>query len=284
MKPRFLLPFLFPLLIALGSSFAQQSTDPKQASLVAHAHFVTLTRTELSELLAKAQSGDAEAQFWVGNIYSDGRLVLKDLNEAARWWLKSAEQGYAPAQREYGLVSRPANTSVAERWMLRAAGQGDTEAQFLLGVAYRDNWFGTVDIQEAMKWYRKAADGGDPDAQVELGRMYEDGEGVEQNYKLAAEWYRKAAEHVPDLGGAGQGSNDLGLLYMRGLGVPQDYAQAYFWFILNGPEANASEAKVHLTSAQIHEAERLANEWKEHHRLSPDVASALDTLAAASFR
>jgi TPR repeat protein len=40
--------------------------------------------------------------------------------------------------------------------------------------------------------------------------MYEDGEGVKQSYALAAKWYRKAAEHVPDLGGAGQGSAPIG--------------------------------------------------------------------------
>src|SRR5258708_36593413 len=89
------------------------------------------------------------------------------------------------------------------------------ETQFWLGVGYEQNWFGTVDIEEAIKWYRKAAEGGDPDAQVELGQKYEDGEGVEQDYKLAAECYRKGAEHVPNLGGAGQGRNRLGLLYMQ---------------------------------------------------------------------
>jgi TPR repeat protein len=36
--------------------------------------------------------------------------------------------------------------------------------------------------------------------------MYKDREGVKQNYVLAAEWYRKAAEHVPNFGGAGQGT------------------------------------------------------------------------------
>ena len=158
--------------------------------------------------------------------------------------------------------------------MLRAAEQGDTEAQFWLGVAYEQNWFGTIDHQEALKWHRRAAEGGDPDAQIELGQKYEDGESVEQNYKLAAEWFRRAAEHVPDLGGAGQGRNRLGLLYMEGLGVPLDYVQAYFWFSLNGPDGNTTEAKTHLSPAQIREADRLVKEWKEQHRVSPEVTAA----------
>lgn len=112
--------------------------------------------------------------------------------------------------------------------MLRAAEQGDSEAQFWLGVAYEQDWFGTMDDVLALKWYRKAAEAGDPDAQVELGQRYADGDGVEQSYKLAAEWFRKAAEHFPDLGGAGQGRYRLANLYMDGLGVPKDYVQAYF--------------------------------------------------------
>ncbi len=247
MKPRILLPLLLLLLFPDARSIAQQTVDPKQAALAAYAHFKALTPAELNELLSKAQSGDAEAQFWVGSIYAEGTKP-KNLEEGARWLLKSAEQGYAPAQRVYGLMSRLANPSVGERWMLRAAEQGDTEAQFWLGVAYEQNWFGTIDHQESLKWYKRAAEGGDPDAQ--------------------------AAEHVPDLGGAGQGRNRLGLLYMEGLGVPLDYVQAYFWFSLNGPEGNTTEAKTHLSLAQIREADRLVEEWKEQHRVSPEVAAA----------
>lgn len=167
--------------------------------------------------------------------------------------------------------------------MRRAAEQGDTEAQFWLGYGYEEDWFGAVDIQEAKKWYRKAAEGGNPNAQVELGQRYEDGEGVEQNYTLAAEWYRKAAEQVPNLGGASQGRNHLGLLYLQGLGVPRDYVQAYFWFSLDGEEGNAAGAKEHLSPAEIRGVERLRNQWKEQHALSPEVATASDALLKAKF-
>ena len=275
MKPRILPPLLLLLLILVGRSTAQQSFDPKQAELMVWARLKTMTPSDLQMLMAKAQGGDAEAQCWVGRVYGEGRLVPKDAEEAARWFLKSADQGYASAQRLYGLMSAHVNRSVGERWMLRAAEQGDAEAQFWLGVAYEQDWFGTTDVKEAVKWYQKAAEGGNPDAQVELGQKYEYGEGVEQNYKLAAEWYRRAAEHVPDLGGAGHGRNHLGLLYMEGRGVPQDYVQAYFWFRLNGPEGNTADAKSHLSLAQIRETDRLVNEWKERHRVSPEVAAAL---------
>jgi TPR repeat protein len=266
--------FLFPL----GRSLAQQSPDPKQAKLIAYAHFKTLMSAEQDQLLSKAQSGDAEAQYWMGVLTAEG-TVPKNLEQGRRWLLKSAEQGYAPAQLAYGLMTVRSDASVGERWMLQAAEQEDSEAQFWLGFGHEQDWFGAADVKEAVKWYQKAAQGGDPDAQVELGQRYEYGKGVEQNFKLAAEWYRRAAEHVPDLGGAGQGKNQLGLLYMEGRGVPQDYVHAYFWFSLSGSKENASQAKEHLSPAQIRGVERLIDEWKQYHRPSPELAAALHTMA-----
>jgi uncharacterized protein len=95
--------------------------------------------------------------------------------------------------------------------------------------------------------------------------MFEDGEGVQQNYIMAAKWYRKAAEHVPDFGGSGQGRNHLGLLYLKGLGVPKDYVQAYMWFSLTGSQINLLYAKVEMSPAQVLEAERIAQQWRDRH-------------------
>jgi hypothetical protein len=140
-----------------------------------------------------------------------------------------------------------------------------------LGTAYEQGWFGKTNFQEAIRWFRRAAAQGDPDAQNSLGQMYEIGEGVKQNYTLAAKWYRIPAEHVPDLGGAGQGRNNLGLLYLDGLGVPKDYVQAYMWFRLAHVDRNISSAKEQMSSAEIFEAERMAMEWKSLHPDPPEV-------------
>jgi uncharacterized protein len=134
-----------------------------------------------------------------------------------------------------------------------------------LGAAYEQGWFGKPNFREALKWFRKAAANGDPDAQNSLGQMYQDGEGVRRDYWEAAKWYRTAAEHVPDLGGAGQGKNNLGLLYLNGEGVPRDYVRAYMWFKLASAETNLPYAKAKMTPAQITEAERMVAEWKRSH-------------------
>jgi TPR repeat protein len=158
-------------------------------------------------------------------------------------------------------------TKPDERLLLARAQQGDAGSQMWLASGYEQGWFGKTNFQQALKWYRRSAEQGDPDAQSSLGQMYEDGEGATQNYFLAAKWYRKAAEHVPDLGGAGQGRNKLGMLYLDGRGVPKDYVQAYMWFRLANFESNEnlSLAKAHMTSKQILEGEQLAEEWKSRH-------------------
>jgi len=274
MKPRTLLLMLLAFVPACLTA-QQQNRDPdsKQEGLAVWAHLKLMTTSEFQELMTKAQSGDAAAQYQVGLAYDMGKHVTKNSVEAERRFLKSAEQGYPPAEGAYGLRMRQSNSAIAERWMLRADEHGDTSTQFWLAVAYDDNWFGTTDSELALKWYEKAAEAGDPDAQVVLGQKYADGEGVKQSYELAAKWFRKAAEHVPDLGGAGQGRYRLGQLYMEGLGVPRDYVQAYFWLSLNGPDA-AADAKEQLSPAQIQEADKLLKAWQEQHRISPEVQAA----------
>lgn len=155
--------------------------------------------------------------------------------------------------------------------LLAKAQREDRSSQMWLGAAYEQGWFGKKNFHEALKWFRRAAAQGDPDAQNSLGQMYEDGEGVPQNYVIAAKWYKMAAEHVPDLGGAGQGRNNLGMLFMQGLGVPKDYVQAYMWFRLANFETNLSDAKNHMTPVQVLEAERMAANWKTLH---PEPSSA----------
>jgi TPR repeat protein len=183
-----------------------------------------------------------------------------------------ASLSLAAPQSPHSTPATSASTSQRSKWtdsdrkaLLIRAQHGDAGAQFWLGAGYEQGWFGRANFQLALKWLRKAAGHGDPDAQNSLGQMYEDGEGVQQNHTLAANWYRKAAEHVPALGGAGQGRNNLGLLYMNGLGVPKDYVQAYMWFRLANSDANLSYAKSQMNPAKIIEAERMATEWKNLH-------------------
>jgi len=262
MRLRFLLPSFAVWLFVAPALSGQLSSDPTTNRLAIIDHVAAFTQSDVKNLSSRAESGEPEAQYWLGHIYREGRLVTKNDTRAESLFLQSAEKGYGPAQFVVAMMSFPGDPPRAETWLLRAAEQGNAEAQFWLGTAYEDRWFGTTDLQEAVEWYQKSAEQGHPDAQATLGRMFENGDGVKQNYVVAAEWYRKAAEHVPDLGGAGQGRNQLGLLYLEGLGVPKDYVQAYMWFSIGHSSENLKYVQSQMTPEQILAGQRMAADWE----------------------
>jgi TPR repeat protein len=274
------LPMFVLLFLIVGALPAQTNLNPRLATC---ARLAGLTQSDFHTLLSQAESGDSEAQYWVGQVYGEDRLVPKNDAVSHDWMRRSAEQGYAPAQEMVGMSYMGANGDYgkADMWLRRAAEQGDAEAQFWLGAFYEQGQIGATDYREAFRWLQKAAEQGHPDAQVTLAQMYEDGEFVSQNYTLAAKWYRKAAEHVPDLGGAGQGRNNLGLLYLSGLGVPKNYVLAYMWFALASVDTNLKEAASHMTRAQVAQAQRMTQDWVRLHdvRLAYPSAHAVTTPA-----
>jgi len=257
---------LVTLLLFWGcpKSSAQESPDPTQARLNTKAHLDSLKIADVEALATEAQAGNADAQYWLGLVYRQGKQVPKDERQAARWLKKSAEQGYALAQRDFGLMVVHQTPFQGEQWLRRAAEQGDAEAQLWLGVGYEQSWFGNNDPQESLKWLKKAAEQEQPDAQCVLGQKYEDGDGVEQNYALAAEWYRRAADHAPNLGGVGQARNRLGQLFLKGEGVNKNYVQAYLWLYVGGV-MDLTDVTAQMTPAQVAEAREKVNEWKNSH-------------------
>jgi uncharacterized protein len=260
-----LVPSLLFILLASSILTAEQTPDSTNGRLATILHLPVLTSHDWQVLFSEAESGNPEAEYWLGRIYDAGRLLPKDAEKSLHWFKKSAEQNYAPAEYFLCLMHAYPEKQEGERCMWRAAENGVPEAQFWIGVAYDQQLFGIDDKQEAFKWFKRAAERGHVDAEAALGRCYEVGDGVEQDYALAAHWYRKAAEHVPNLGGAGQGRNNLGNLYMEGLGVPKDYVQAYMWFSLAGVDESIAYAAGKMTPAQILQAQQLTDEWTKQH-------------------
>jgi hypothetical protein len=117
---------------------------------------------EVAELRARAEQGDAEAQFNVGVMYSDGRGVPQDEAQATAWFRKAAEHG-------------------------------NTDAQFCMGVNYESGLGVPKDDVQAVVWYCRAAEQGYADALLALGEMYAVGRGVPQDYGEAHTWMSLAA-------------------------------------------------------------------------------------------
>ena len=107
------------------------------------------------------------------------------LGSAGMSWSADFQKGLAAA--------RGGDYATALREWKPLAEQGYADAQYNLGVMYRKGEGVPQDDKTAVKWYRLAAEQGVVDAQSNLGAMYADGQGVIQDYVRAHMWFNIAA-------------------------------------------------------------------------------------------
>ena len=94
----------------MSSDPSQQNTEPD----------------EVAELRARAEQGDAGAQFEIGMMYSDGRGVPQDDVQAMVWYCRAAEHRYVDALFALGAMylfgqGVPQDYVEAHAWMSLAA-------------------------------------------------------------------------------------------------------------------------------------------------------------------
>jgi len=83
--------------------------------------------------------------------------------------------------------------AAAVSWYQKAADQGYALAQVNLGLMYVNGHGVSQDYTAAASWFQKAADQDFADAQNKLGLMYANGWGVQQDYVAAHMWFNLAA-------------------------------------------------------------------------------------------
>lgn len=124
---------------------------------------VVLSQTDFEATKARAEAGEAKAQFELGINYYNGTGVEKSYQEAIKWIRFAAEQG-------------------------------NVDSQALLGNLYFDGAGIPQNYEEAYKWYSLAAkDGWSNGAQFRLGYLYYNGLGVSKNLVKAYAWFSVAA-------------------------------------------------------------------------------------------
>ncbi len=96
-------------------------------------------QTALKVWMPEAESGDAKAQNYVGEIYERGLGVPPDYTEAARWYRLAADQGYGPAQINLGQLLEqgrgvPRDQAAALELFRKASGLDQTSVPFVAAV------------------------------------------------------------------------------------------------------------------------------------------------------
>lgn len=159
--------FLFALLLvwplAPFTLCASQARTPTQAGVKRNWTEPRWTENDRRELLAKAERGDADSQFWLAAGYEQGWFGEKNIPVALKWCRKSAAMGNQDAQNELGRMYED--------------GEG-VKQNFVL----------------AAKWYRKAAEhepdlGAASQGRNNLGMLYLEGRGVPKDYIQAYMWF-----------------------------------------------------------------------------------------------
>jgi len=130
---------LISLAFAAGRYGGQRPEPPnRDEALAIEAYRQGDTRAALPLFERLAAGGDANAAYYLGEIYQYGDGVARNGGEAVKWLLRSAKAGDPRAARQLGLAylegtDRLQDLAAARRWLQQAAGRGDAQALHRLG-------------------------------------------------------------------------------------------------------------------------------------------------------
>lgn len=220
---------------------------------------------EMKRWQPKAETGDAEAQFQLGQMYALGHGFKQNYRTAAEWYEKAAEQGNAKARTALGLLyyygmgvetdmkkagelfeksavqDEPVaqrylgfiatvneNYTEAKQWWEQAVVQNYAPAMMNIGFLYKEGKGVDKDIAEAKKWFDKAISQKKPSgfAMYALAQLYCDGDGVEKNEQQAVKLLQEACNMSTFE--SGPACSELAKYYLEGkMGLPKDEQQAF---------------------------------------------------------
>ena len=181
------------------------------------------------QLLAKAQSGDAEAMSAVADAYFYGDGVENNPQQCFAWTKRAADADFPKAMFNLALAYEEGlgvekDMSQFFTWTKKAADAGFPEAIFNLALAYRGGLGVGRDISQYFAWTKKAAEAGFQKAMFNLAIAYKDGLGVEKDMSQYFAWTKKAAD-----AGFPDAMFNLAIAYKDGLGVEKNPQQFFAW-------------------------------------------------------
>ncbi len=214
------------------------------------------------QLLPKAQSGNAQAQFALGVSYQYGApnaagKLIPDFRSAAYWYGQAANQHVLEASYSLGVLYHdgqgvPRNEDLAIRYLKQAADGGHIAAMLTLAMIYAGK--GIAWSQYYLPLLEKAEQSGSPAASNELGVIsYEaalhEGSGFagfrRADFAKALTKFKAAAA----LGDCDALLN-LGGMYFNGDGVPQSANEARSWF-LKARDCKDASAEIRRRSTEF---------------------------------
>jgi TPR repeat protein len=146
-----------------ATEWYKKSAAQDNAKAVNRLKLLEANEERFNKVLAQAEKGNAESQYKLGKMYSEGVGVSIDNTKAAKAFESAAMQGHAKAEYNLGL-------------------------RYYEGTGVKRN------RAIAYKWFNAAAEQDDPAAEYYLGKMFATGSGVKQNYQTSLEWFTKSVD------------------------------------------------------------------------------------------
>jgi TPR repeat protein len=180
--------------------------------------------------LALAQSGDPQAQFSLGLLYSNGLGVEPNPVEAARWFRLSARSRF-PEADSIGpfLIDHKLPEPYGYEESRKESGawgmQDPRQVWYNLGIQQTQCAGDIGSLEPAKENYRKAAREGHVHAQVNLGLLLASRSEDPKDLSDAVRWFHKAADK-----GDSRALYVLGLLSELGRGTDRDFRAATQWY------------------------------------------------------
>lgn len=151
------------------------------------------TSSETKELITKADAGDVDAQFRVGNAYDFANGAPHSVENAIKYYRLAAEQGHVEAQNSLASVFQAEkNYAEAKTWYARAAAQGHPLATNSLAYLYDLGLGVPQDRAKGFELYTRAADLGWAEAMWNIANMYGAGQLGKTDMMMACVWTVRA--------------------------------------------------------------------------------------------
>jgi TPR repeat protein len=177
-----------------------------------------------------ADNGDAQAQYWIGEMNWEGRGLPRNLQAGCDWYEKAADQRlpaalYVTAMCYRKGVRGPVDYERAAFWLKKAVEKGITASKCPLGELFAAGNGVERNDETAFELCRQAATEGDASAQGKLGHFYLLGRGTDKDTAKGAVWLERGAK-----GGDAVAQYSFARLLAGGQGVPQDQNKSDFFF------------------------------------------------------
>lgn len=219
-----------------------------------------------------ARLGNPEAQYTLGSLFMQGKLIKKNEDLARTWFQMASDNGHTASQGNLGIMYHKGlgvtkNPELAFEYAIAAARKGYAKSQLQVAQSYQFGWGVAVNFKEAETWYLKASKSG-KNMVVQIAQFYISQASIDEiNLEKAKqvlekgirdgqldcaaelaklllsteidsnEYLIKILKEASDRGHA-ESSKILGDLYAQGYPVKQNWSKACTWYALSAKQGS----------------------------------------------